>query len=131
MLARNAHDVYWLGRHLVRAEHTARMLDGLFHADLQGRQDDPTSVTLTWDSLLTIMGSQGEAGDGPAQRNQVIQALTLDPHNPVSIRACVERAREGARTVRDTISAEMWESVNTFNLGMQGANLDSGLRTGP
>ena len=43
----------------------------------------------------------------------------------------MERAREGARTVRDTISAEMWESVNTFNLGMQGANLDSGLRTGP
>ena len=37
MLARIAHDVYWLGRHLVRAEHTARMLDGLFSADLQGR----------------------------------------------------------------------------------------------
>lgn len=132
MLARKAHDVYWLGRHLVRAEHTARMLDGLFHADLQGRLDDPTSVTLTWDSLLTIMGAQQQVTPGvAAQRDEVIGALTLDPQNPVSIRACVERAREGARTVRDTISAEMWESVNTFNLGMQGANLDSGLRTGP
>ena len=49
MLARIAHDLYWLGRHLVRAEHTARMLDGLFHADLQGRPDDPASVTLSWD----------------------------------------------------------------------------------
>ena len=57
MLARIAHDLYWLGRHLVRAEHTARMLDGLFHADLQGRVDDPSSVTLSWDSLLVIMGA--------------------------------------------------------------------------
>ena len=58
MLARIAHDVYWLGRHLVRAEHTARMLDGLFHADLQGRAYDPTSVTLSWDGLLAIMGGR-------------------------------------------------------------------------
>ena len=27
--------------------------------------------------------------------------------------ACIERAREGARTVRDVISAEMWEAINT------------------
>ena len=134
MLARNAHDVYWLGRHLVRAEHTARMLDGLFHADLEGRSDDPAMVTLTWDSLLTIMGSRAltaVAHDGPARRDDVIGSLTLDPENPVSIRACVERAREGARTVRDTISAEMWESVNTFNLGLQGTTQEAGLRTGP
>ena len=40
MLARIAHELYWLGRNLARAEHTARMLDGVFHADLQGRRDD-------------------------------------------------------------------------------------------
>jgi uncharacterized alpha-E superfamily protein len=133
MLARNAHDVYWLGRHMVRAEHTARMLDGLFHSDLEGRTDDPSSVQLTWDSLLTIMGGRGadSSFSGPARRGEVIASLTLDAENPVSISACVERAREGARTVRDTISAEMWESVNTFNLGMQGAELSAGMRTGP
>jgi uncharacterized alpha-E superfamily protein len=134
VLARNAHDVYWLGRHLVRAEHTARMLDGLFHADLEGRSDDPFSVRLTWDSLLTIMGSRALApvgSAGPARRDDVIASLTLDPDNPVSIRACVERAREGARTVRDTISAEMWESVNTFNLELESAEPTSGLQTGP
>src|SRR5919202_950170 len=40
MLARIAHELYWIGRSLTRAEHTARMLDGVFHADLQGRPDD-------------------------------------------------------------------------------------------
>ena len=34
----------------------------------------------------------------------------------MSILSCVTDAREGARTLRDTISAEMWESVNTFQL---------------
>jgi uncharacterized alpha-E superfamily protein len=129
MLARIAHDVYWLGRHLVRAEHTARMLDGLFHADLQGRADDPTSVTLSWDALLAIMGA-GES-DAPAHRDEVIRLLTTDADNPVSIVSCVSAAREGARTLRDTIPAEMWESINTFDLQLRRLDLGAGLHTGP
>jgi len=115
MLARIARDLYWLGRHLVRAEHTARMLDGLFHADLQGRPDDPASVTLSWDALLMIMGAEPNA-DGPARRGDVVRLLTTAGENPVSIVSSTVAAREGARTLRDTISAEMWESVNTFDL---------------
>ena len=41
MLARIAHELFWLGRDLARAEHTARMLDGAFQADLQGRARRP------------------------------------------------------------------------------------------
>jgi uncharacterized alpha-E superfamily protein len=129
MLARIAHDVYWLGRHLVRAEHTARMLDGLFHADLQGRADDPTSVTLSWDALLAIMG--GRASAAPAARDDVVRLLTIDADNPVSIVSCVHAAREGARTLRDTIPAEMWESINTFELQLRRLDLGAGLQTGP
>ena len=130
MLARIAHDLYWLGRHLVRAEHTARMLDGLFHADLQGRPDDPASVTLSWDALLVIMGA-GPAADGPAERDDVVRLLTTASENPVSIVSSTTAAREGARTLRDTISAEMWESVNTFDLLLARQDLDAGLRAGP
>jgi uncharacterized alpha-E superfamily protein len=129
VLARIAHDLYWLGRHLVRAEHTARMLDGLFHADLQGRTDDPGSVTLSWESLLMIMGAGSV--DRPARRDDVVRLLTTAADNPVSILSCVDAAREGARTLRDTISAEMWESVNTFHLQLARRDLDAGLRAGP
>jgi uncharacterized alpha-E superfamily protein len=128
MLARIAHDLYWLGRHLVRAEHTARMLDGLFHADLQGRADDPTSVTLTWDALLAIMGADGGTS---ARRDDVVRLLTTEADNPVSIISCVREAREGARTLRDTIPAEMWESINTFEMQLGRLDLTAGLRTGP
>jgi uncharacterized alpha-E superfamily protein len=129
MLARIAHDLYWLGRHLVRAEHTARMLDGLFHADLQGRADDPASITLSWDALLAIMGSPD--GGGPARRDDVVRRLTMDADNPVSIVSCVREAREGARTLRDTIPTEMWESLNTFEMQLQRLDLRAGLQTGP
>jgi uncharacterized alpha-E superfamily protein len=132
MLSRIGHDLYWLGRNMVRAEHTARMLDGLFHSDLQARPEDPESVTLSWDSMLVIMGADSELDpERPALRSDVAARLTLDPATPNSIVSCVAAAREGARTLRDTISAEMWEAINTFNLDLQRRDLSAGVRTGP
>ena len=43
------------------------------------------------------------------------------PANANSVVASVNRAREGARTVRDVISAEMWEAINSFHLGLADA----------
>ncbi len=128
MLARIAHELFWLGRNLSRAEHTARMLDGVFQIDIQARPDDPSGVTLGWGSLLAIMG----AGDGtPARRDDVLRVLTSDLDDPASIVSCVARAREGARTVRDVISAEMWEAINTTNLQLTESDLDVRLRIAP
>ena len=61
MLARIAHELFWLGRNVSRAELTARMIDGVFQADLQGRPDDPAGVTLSWEAVLAIMGAAGGA----------------------------------------------------------------------
>lgn len=130
MLARIAHELFWLGRNLVRAEHTARMLDGVFSADLQGRPDDPNRVTLGWGSILAIMGGEVEGG-GRVRRDDVLASLTLDPDNPTSVVSCIGRAREGARTVRDVISTEMWEAINTTNLTLLEGDLSARLRTGP
>ncbi|WP_372790436.1 alpha-E domain-containing protein [Paraconexibacter sp.] len=129
MLARIAHELFWLGRNLVRAEHTARMLDGVFQADVQGRPDDPAGVTLSWGSILAIMGANPEGA--PARRDDVLERLTLDAEDPFSVVSCVRRGREGARTVRDVISAEMWEAVNTTNLTLLEGDLSARLRTGP
>ncbi len=128
MLARIAHELYWIGRQLSRAEHTARMLDGVFHADVQGRRDDH-GVRLSWDALLAVMG--GERPEAPATRDAVVQRLTLDRTYPASVASCVTQAREGARTVRDVFSAEMWEAINTFHLGLLRRDNSAALRTGP
>ena len=65
------------------------------------------------------------------RRDEVLRRMTLDRDEPASIIACVSRAREGARTVRDVISAEMWEAVNTTNLELREGDLSGRLRTGP
>jgi uncharacterized alpha-E superfamily protein len=129
MLARIAYELYWIGRRLSRAEHTARLLDGVFHADVQGRRADPAEAQLSWDALLAIMGA--EPGERPVTRDEVVSLLTLDPDYPASVLCCVTNAREGARRVRDVFSAEMWEAVNTFHLGLLRRDISAALRTGP
>jgi uncharacterized alpha-E superfamily protein len=130
MLARIAHELYWIGRRMSRAEHTARMLDGVFHADLQARPDNPAQWRLSWDSLLAIMGAE-PVSDRHATRDEVLTRLTLDPDDPAAIMHCVTSAREGARTVRDVFSAEMWEAMNTFHLSLLRQDVSAALRAGP
>jgi uncharacterized alpha-E superfamily protein len=130
MLSRIAHELYWIGRRLSRAEHTARMLDGVFHADLQARPDNPAQWRLSWDSLLAIMGAEHPSAL-PATRDEVLTRLTLDEDDPAAILHCVTRAREGARTVRDVFSAEMWEAMNTFHLALLRQDVSAALRAGP
>ena len=72
MLSRIAQELFWLGRNVARAEHTARMLDGVFQASLQGRPDDPAGVRLGWGSILAIMGAQADGR--PVRRDEVLDA---------------------------------------------------------
>ena len=130
MLARIAQELFWLGRNLARAEQMSRLLDGVFQADLQGRPEDRSTGRLSWDSLMHIMGASRE-GEMPTHRDAVLDALTFDTENPASVVACVARAREGATTVRDVISAEMWEAINTTHLRLRDGDLSSRQYSGP
>lgn len=129
MLSRIAQELFWLGRNVARAEHTARMLDGVFQASLQGRPDDPAGVRLGWGSILAIMGASTDGR--PVRRDDVLNRLTLDRGEPASVISCVSRAREGARTVRDVISAEMWEAINTTHLALSAGDLAGRMQMGP
>ncbi len=117
MLARIAHELYWLGRNLARAEFTARAVEAVFQSELQGASDAMPSVSFGSGGLLTMLGV---AENERSERSESLGHLTLDARRPGSILASVERAREGARTVRDVISAEMWEAINTTALGLRG-----------
>jgi len=128
MLARIAHELFWLGRYVARAEHTARMLDGVFQSDLQTSYEDPRGVQLGWSSLLAILGARS---NGPTTRENALERLTLDPAEQASLMSCVSHAREGARTVRDVISADMWEALNTTYLVLSGPELNTRVSTGP
>jgi uncharacterized alpha-E superfamily protein len=57
--------------------------------------------------------------------------MTLTREEPASVISCVARGREGARTVRDVISAEMWEAVNTTHLALSAGDLEGRMQMGP
>ncbi len=152
MLARIAQELFWLGRDLTRAEQTARMLDGAFHADVAGGEGSAgarrSGIALSWNGVLAVIGAKppapGEevaevavagsaslAPAGPLGRREIAPLLTLDTESPASVVSCVYRARERARTLRDVISAEMWEALNAFYLSLSRYDLEAALATGP
>ena len=141
VLARIAQELFWLGRDLTRAEHTARMLDGAFHADVAGMPGE-RGIALSWEGVLAIIGAKapvyGEEGKDVLAashhehgRGEVAGLLTLDTASPASIVSCIARARERGRTLRDVISTEMWESLNSFFLSLGRYDLEAALLIGP
>ena len=138
MLARIAQELFWLGRDLTRAEHTARILDGAFHADVAGVPGE-RGITLSWEGVLATIGAKPPApGEEESAmpaislgRTEVARLLTLDTDSPASVVSCVARARERGRTMRDVISTEMWEALNSFYLLLGRYDLQAALQTGP
>lgn len=133
MLSRIAQELFWLGRNVARAEHTARMLDGVFQASLQSAAYSSSTgasdaVRLDWGSIVAIMGAVPDPDEGSSQ---VLRRMTLDRGEPASLISCIDRAREGARTVRDVVSAEMWEAINTTQLTLGQGDLQGQLNMGP
>lgn len=137
MLARIAQELFWLGRDLTRAEHTARILDGAFHADVAGDPGE-RGIALSWEGVLATIGAKplapGEEDAVPVPASSgidVARLLTLDIESPASVVSCIARARERGRTMRDVISTEMWEALNSFYLLLGRYDLQAALRTGP
>ncbi|HUO45397.1 MAG TPA: alpha-E domain-containing protein [Acidimicrobiia bacterium] len=116
MLARHAEDLFWMGRYLERAENTARLLDVSYHAVLEAIVPDPEQQ---WRDLLEVLALDDVAGaDRALSSSTITRFLLAGEENPGSIRTCVARCRENARAVRDALSAEMWEAINTFHLDL-------------
>ena len=97
MLARIAHELYWLGRNLARAEFTARAVEAVFQAELQGASDRVPGVSFGSHGLLAMLGDtelDGEAGGN----GRALGGLTLDAGGRARCwRASSARARGRAR----------------------------------
>ena len=122
MLSRVANLVYWMARYLERAENTARIVDvnAQLVLDLQSRQaaDDPKS----WEPLVYVTGDEDKFfelyGDAVTER-AVIEFMLFDKRNPSSLISCIAFARENARCIRDQLSGDVWETLNTFYLKLK------------
>ena len=105
MLSRTANELYWMARHIERAENTARLLDVTYRTSLlpyQVREPglawaDPWSVPLITLGLATAYYQRHPE----LTAENVLRFMILDPANPSSIYVLPARgARIGARGAR-------------------------------
>ena len=116
MLSRVADSLYWLSRYVERAENTARILDVNLQVTLDSRHAEPDEEKLDWQPILaTLEDNQVFNKEFPSiTAENVCEFVTFSKDNPNSIWSCIAGARENARTVRDYISSEMWERLNSL-----------------
>ena len=126
MLSRVADSIYWLNRYIERAENVARFVE----VNLNLLMDNPVGMAEQWNPLIEVTGDRAlfQQLYGEATSKNVLNFLTFDTRSPNSILSCVRAARENARSVRETISSEMWEQVNAFYLQVEEASQNKTLK---
>ena len=103
MLARVADDLYWMARYVERGIAVSRLIEVTRHLEL----DVGVEESDFWGPLVGAVDLSAE---------DVSFYLLSDRLNPDSLVSCVRHARDLARGVRESISSEMWEELNTLNL---------------
>jgi uncharacterized alpha-E superfamily protein len=124
MLSRVADATYWASRYVERAENVARFI----HVNLDLMLDSASSERHDWAPLVATTGDQAWFDEhySDASPVNVTRFLGFDRTYPNSILSSMRAARENARTVREVISREMWEELNTLYLMV----IDSSRRDG-
>jgi uncharacterized alpha-E superfamily protein len=123
MLCRTANELFWMARHIERAENIARMLDVTYRMSLLPYEfvepglawAEPWAVPLVTSGLATLYYQRFPE----LSAENVLRLMILDRDNPSSIYCCLRAARESARSVRGAITSEMYEDLNSAWLEMR------------
>jgi uncharacterized alpha-E superfamily protein len=116
LLSRIAETLFWTGRYIERADDTARMVDVYVHRMLQEPQADEDAGCR---GLLAVLGIPA-AGEHRLDIGMTLDQLAYDQKSQSAIAGAVLAARDGARSVREVISSEMWECLNVTGHGLPG-----------
>lgn len=115
MISRVAESCFWLQRYVERMDNTARLanVNRAFVLDVD------LSAVQQWWPVVVVVGEQDRIKEHLSEEqlqegDAIQQYLTWNEHNPVSIASSAQWARENARTIREVISLEMWETINAF-----------------
>jgi uncharacterized alpha-E superfamily protein len=113
MISRVADHCFWVGRYFDRAESSARLLQVTrslaFDAELPSLE--------CWRPLVTVSGQYPDFaerfGAAAAADGEVVQKyMTWSLDNSVSVARSIRAAREGARSIREVLSRDIWQATN-------------------
>lgn len=120
MLSRHAENLFWIGRYIERAEDTARLLDVTYHGLLEAVSErTPAEV---WSECLEMLMLEDE-GMESAGSDAIGLRLIAGGQDPGSLVSIVGKTRENARTTRELLSSEVFETINDLHLYLAGTDL--------
>src|SRR4029450_5098551 len=116
MLARVAEQIFWMSRYLERAVAVSRLVDVTMHLELDAGDDAHVEL---WSPLLGadaehVLADESTRANAAAASAAARHYLAVAPDNPNALVSCIRNARLAARGVRQSISSEMWEQLNTL-----------------
>ncbi|MCZ6673628.1 MAG: alpha-E domain-containing protein [Verrucomicrobia bacterium] len=115
MLSRVADSLYWMARHIERAENLARLMEVINLSGLDLALSTDQQVRHYWMPVLEATACDelfAETQDEDSSAADILEFMNFSKANPDSIRNCIATARENARMVRDKLSVEMWLELN-------------------
>lgn len=121
MLSRIAESLFWIGRYVERADDTARILDvhlQMLLEDVQLTEQDASRA------LLALMGLEPET-DERVDRYVALDRLAYDADYPSAIIGSLSAARENARRVREIVSTDLWQCLNSTYINIERVRLAS------
>jgi uncharacterized alpha-E superfamily protein len=107
VLSRVAEALFWIGRYTERSEDTARLLDVYFHEVIEDPSIDEA------ETCRVIAAVMGVSTDAPQNMGETLDVLAYQDDNESSIVGALRAARHNARGVRESLSADIWECLNT------------------
>lgn len=124
MLSRVADAIYWCNRYVERVENLARFVE----ANLYLGMELPDGIDEQWEPLILTSGGHEDFYKrySQADRENVIEFLSIDKQNPNSILSCLIYARENARSVRETMPSIVYQRLNDLYLDVKGYESDPG-----
>ncbi len=114
MLSRTAENLFWLARYMERAETMARLLEVGYRMAMM--PSVARGYRSEWASILAAAGSADGFAEryGPTPRQADVETwLYFDQDNPSSVANCIDRARQGGRSIRSALTSEVWDALNS------------------
>ena len=118
MLSRTASELFWMARYLERAESFARVLDVTYKLSMVPRHSQQQH-DLALPLNLSLTHELFQSRYGRFSMSNLLNFFALDSNNPSSIYSCVEMAWNNAHAVRGSLSAEVWECINTSRIQLR------------
>ena len=110
MLGRHGDNLFWMARYLERSENLSRRVQATLHHSLsqENEAEEEWMSLIKNDGLETIFN---EKYDVPSITN-VINFLLRDKDNINSLASLMSKARNNGRSVRTSLTQEVWMSLN-------------------